>query len=169
VKETDANRQVLRQAQSQTTVPASGFTSGTSAPAGTIVGTFPTTTVAGSGRVNQTNDALRRSDALRNERMERDHRNFELNRSRQAMQVPSAGRQPPGHSSPMHSENHPSPSMSPRMESPRTPSMRMESRPMGASGSMGSSRSASPSSGGGSMSHGSSGGGGGGHSGGNHR
>ena len=169
VKETDASRLVLRQAQSQTTVPASGFTSGTSAPAGTIVGTFPTTTVAGSGRVNQTNDALRRSDALRNERMERDHRNFELNRSRQAMQVPSAGRQPAGHSSPMHSENHPSPSMSPRMESPRTPSMRMESRPMGASGSMGSSRSASPSSGGGSMSHGSSGGGGGGHSGGNHR
>ena len=177
VKETDASRQVLRQAQSQTTVPASGFTSNPSTPTSTVVGTFPTTTVVGgSGRVIPTNnEALRRSDALRNERMERDQRSTEFNRNRQATwqtapNVPSGTRQTaPAATSPMHSNTHAAPSsVSPRMESPRNASPQMGSRSMGGP-SMGSARSASPSFGGASMSRGASGAGGGGHSGGNHR
>jgi hypothetical protein len=177
VKELDANRNVLRQAQSQATAPASGFTAGSSTPI-TGVGTFPASgVIGGSGRTNQPNETVHRWDALHNERIERDQGNRDLNRTRQGQWqttpgVSSAGRQTPAPSSPTtHSQMQRStPSMSPRMESPRSPSMHMESRPMGPSPSMGAPHSASPSFGGGAMSRGASaGGGGGGHSGGHSR
>jgi len=177
VKELDANRNVLRQAQSQATAPASGFTAGSSTPI-TGVGTFPANgVIGGSARTNQVNETAHRWDALGNERMERDQRNRDLNRTRQAQWqttpgVSSAGRQRSAPSSPTTPSQmqRSTPSMSPRMESPRSPSVHMESRPMGASPSTGAPHSASPSFGGGAMSRGASaGGGGGGHSGGRSR
>ncbi|PYY15769.1 MAG: hypothetical protein DMG60_16810 [Acidobacteria bacterium] len=181
VKETNATGQILRQGQSQATLPASSFGSGSSGAPATVVGTFPMSTGGGRERVNQMPPAQSRTDALRDERMQRDQRNLDLVRARQAssqttpaVPSPSLGRQTPL-SSPAtasHSEIHAtSPAMNPRMEShntpTRSPAMHMESRPMGPSPSMGSSRSSSPSFSGGSMSHGSTGGGG--HSSGNHR
>ena len=176
VKEADTNRQILRQGQSQTTVPASGFAPGNSSAPQTIVGRFPgNTVIGGSGRGNQPTAGQQRWDALRNERMERDQRNFDLNRSRQAGSqtapaVPSGAMRGSFPSTPQNTHASPAP-MSPRMEShpsSQAQAMRMESRPMSAP-SMGSMHTASPSFSGGSMSHGSGGGGGaggGGHSGG---
>ena len=163
VKEADASGQVLRQGQSQTTVPAPGFASGSSSAPQTMVGRFPGNTVSGgSGRGNQPPAGQQRWDALRNERMERDQRNFEHNRSRQvgsqtAPAMPSGAMRGSLPSTPQNTHTS---------SAPMTP--RMESRPM-SSPSMGSMHSASPSFSGGSMSHGSGGGGGaggGGHSGG---
>lgn len=175
IKETEGSRQTLRQAQSQATVPASGFNSSNSPSTNTVLGTVPTSaTIGGSGPATRPNESAYRWDALRNQRMDRDQRNMDLNRTRQAQwqTVPggSFGRHTaPAVSSPIHSDiNRSTPSMSPRMESPRAPSMHTESRPMGASPSMSSPRSASPSFGGGAISHGSSGGGGA-HSGGRSR
>jgi len=166
VKEADGSRQVLRQGQSQTTVPASGFASGNSSAPQTVVGRFPgNTVIGGSGRGNQPT-AGQRWDALRNERMERDQRNFELNRARQAgsQAAPAAPSGAMRGSSAQNTHTSPAP-MSPRMES--HPSSQAPSMPSMSAPSMGSMHSASPSFSGGSMSRGSSGGGGGGgHSGG---
>ena len=163
--DSDANRQVLRQAQSQANVPASGLLSNTPSTPGTVVGNFPATTVvSGAARANLMPRAQSRSDALRDERMQRDQRNADLMRARQASSsIPSAGRHAPGGSTSASSQGHVS-------SAPMSP--RMESRSMGASPSMAPSHSASPSFSGGSMSRGASGAsgsGGGGHSGGNHR
>ena len=179
--DSDASRQVLRQAQSQAKVPAAGLVSNTPSSPGTVVGNFPATTVVtGAGRTNRTPEAQSRSDALRNERMQQDERNLDLARTRQATlqtipAVSSVARpNVPASSGAGHSEIHAgSPAMSSRMEShasPRAPAMHTESRSMGASPSMAPSHSASPSFSGGAMSRGSSGGGGsgGGHSGGSH-
>jgi len=164
-KEVDQSSQVLRQRQSQASVPSSSFASGTAVPPSSQMNTFPAPMVTGAaGRANRVNNAERRSDALLNERLERDQRNFERGR---AMQVPptttSMGGSFPSASPSTHSS--PSP-MTPRMESHTSgraaPQMRMESRPMASSPSMGSSHSASPSFSGGAMSRGSGGGGGGG-------
>jgi uncharacterized membrane protein YgcG len=176
VRDPDASRQILRQAQSQAAAPASGLVSGSANAPGPVVGTLPATTVvSGSGRTNQMPTAQTRADALRDERMQRDQRNVDFMRARQATQqtapsMPSVGRQSPfgsasaAASSPVHASPAP---MSPRMES-HAPAM----RPMASSPSMAPSHSASPSFSGGSMSRGASAGGGsggGGHSGGNHR